>query len=401
MSSDEIKKMIERQGEYYSLIFGMILGMFFMVSAADLIVIYLSIELVSLSSYVLVGITKQSLRNSEASLKYVIYGGTSSGIMLFGISLIYGLTGSTNLYQINTVLQSTDIQSFTLLLAGLLVFTGIGFKISAAPFHFWTPDVYEGAPIPITAYLSIASKAAGFALFVRFIKITFIKNVAPNGDWELLGLVDWRAIIIVISILTMTLGNFTALWQNNIKRLLAYSSIAHAGYLLLGLAVLSDQGLTAILIYFIVYAFMNLGAFFIVMLIANKIGSEDLDDYKGLGSKTPFLAVCLGIFLVSLTGLPPTAGFIGKLYLFIALVNAKMIIVAVIALLNTVVSLYYYIKILKNMFLDASEKEVEPFTASIPNTVLTVAMVIPVLLFGIYFTPLVNIAKSSIALLGF
>ncbi len=401
ISSAEIKDSAERLGEYYTLIFGMILGMMFMVSSIDLIVIYLALELVSLSSYILAGFTKQSLRNSEASLKYVIYGGISSGIMLFGISIIYGITGSTNLYAINSILQAAQGPGLALYLAGILIFVGIGYKISAAPFHFWTPDVYEGAPIPITAFLSIASKAAGFALLIRFIKITFIKSVDPQGFWHLLGAIDWKSLIIIISILTMTLGNFAALWQNNMKRLLAYSSIAHAGYLLLGLAVMSNAGIAAIVIYFAIYAFMNLGAFFIVMLIANKIGSEELDDYKGLGMSAPFLGVSLAIFLVSLTGLPPTAGFIGKLYIFMALVDAKMIVVAVIALLNTVVSLYYYIKVLKHMFIDKSEKEIPRFSASYGAIALVVVMLTPILVLGVYFTPLVNLAKSSIALLGF
>ena len=401
LSSSEIKKSFERHGEYYALIFGMILGMMFMVSASDLIVIYISLELVSLSSYILAGITKQSLRNSEASLKYVIFGSISSGIMLFGISIMYGITGSTNLYEINSLIQAPQIQSLTFVLAGILIFVGIGYKISAAPFHFWTPDVYEGAPLPITAYLSIASKAAGFALLIRFIKITFMQSIDAEGFWHLLAIIDWKSFIVIISILTMTLGNFAALWQSNMKRLLAYSSIAHAGYLLLGLAVMSNEGITAILIYFIVYAFMNLGAFYVVMLIANKIGSEELDDYKGLGYSSPFLGACLGIFLVSLTGLPPTAGFIGKLYIFIALVDAKMIVVAVIALLNTVVSLYYYIKVLKHLYLDKSQKEVPAFSASYGSIVMVVALVAPVLIFGVYFTPIVDLAKHSITLLGF
>jgi NADH-quinone oxidoreductase subunit N len=400
INSDEIKSSLDRHGEYYTLIFGMILGMMFMVSASDLIVIYIAIELVSLSSYVLAGFTKNSLRSSEASLKYIIYGGVSSGIMLFGISIIYGITGSTNLYEINSLIQAPQMQSLTFLLAGILIFVGIGFKISAAPFHFWTPDVYEGAPIPITAFLSIASKAAGFALLIRFIKVTFIQSIDPNGFWHLLNIIDWKSFIILISILTMTLGNFAALWQSNVKRLLAYSSIAHAGYLLLGLAIMSNEGITAIIIYFIAYALMNLGAFFVVMLIANKIGSEELDDYKGLGSSAPFLGVTLAIFLVSLTGLPPTAGFIGKLYIFIALVDAKMIVVAVIALLNSVVSLYYYIKVLKCMFLDKAEKEVPAFSASYGAVALVFIIAAPVLILGIYFTPLVDLAKNSITLLG-
>jgi NADH-quinone oxidoreductase subunit N len=401
ISSSEIKSVFNRHGEYYALIFGMILGMYFMVSAVDLILIYLSIELVSLSSYVLAGFTKNSLRNSEASLKYIIYGGAASGIMLFGISIIYGITGSTNLYAINSVIQTAQIPTATLILSGILIFTGIGFKISAAPFHFWAPDVYEGAPITITAYLSVASKAAGFALLIRFIKITFIQSVNSDGYWQMLHLIDWKSFFILISILTMTLGNFAALWQDNMKRLLAYSSIAHAGYILLGLAVLSNQGTMAVLIYFAVYAIMNLGAFFVVMLIANKIGSENIDDYKGLGYSTPLLAISLAIFLVSLTGLPPTAGFIAKLYLFIALVDAKMIVVAIIALLNTVVSLYYYIRVLRNMYLVKSETPIPAFSASLGNKIIIVALLIPVLVLGIYFTPLVQWAQSSVNLLGF
>ncbi len=401
ISSDEIKKVFERHGEYYTLIFGMILGMFFMISSADLILVYLSLELVSLSSYVLAGFTKQSLRNSEASLKYVIYGSVSSGIMLFGISIIFGMTGTTNLYEINSALESQSIEGLTFVLSSLLIFAGIGYKISAAPFHFWTPDVYEGAPITITAYLSIASKAAGFALLIRFIKIIFVYNVDSTGYWQLINVIDWKSFLILISILTMTLGNFAAIWQNNVKRLLAYSSIAHAGYILLGLVVMSEQGLVAILIYFAVYAFMNLGAFFIVMLIANKIGSEELDDYNGLGYSAPLLGVSLTIFLISLTGIPPTAGFIGKLYLFLALIDAEMVTVAVIALLNTVVSLYYYIRILKHMYLVKTESKVAGFSVSPFNAVVLVILLIPILLFGIYFTPLVDFAKSSIGMLGF
>jgi NADH-quinone oxidoreductase subunit N len=400
MLSQEVNNSLDRHGEYYTLMFGMIVGMMFMVSACDLIVIYISLELVSLSSYVLAGFTKDSLRNSEASLKYVIYGSISSGIMLFGISIIYGITGSTNLYEINSLIQAPQMQSLTFLLAGILIFVGIGYKISAAPFHFWTPDVYEGAPIPITAFLSIASKAAGFALLIRFIKVTFVQSIDPNGFWHLLNIIDWKTFIVIIAILSMTLGNFAALWQTNVKRLLAYSSIAHAGYLLLGLAVMSNEGITAILIYFMAYAITNLGAFFVVMLIANKIGSEELDDYKGIGYSTPFLGVSLAIFLVSLTGLPPTAGFVGKLYLFIALVDAKMIVVAVIALLNTVVSLYYYIKVLKCMFLDKAENEIPEFSASYGALTLVFCIAAPVIIFGLYFTPLVYLAKSSITLLG-
>lgn len=398
-SSEEIQKISDRIGEYYALIFGMILGMFFMISATDLILIYLSMELMSLSSYVLSGFTKLRDRNSEAALKYLIYGAVSSGLMLFGISLVYGLTGSTNLYFINSLVQAPNMNLFTLSFATILIFAGIGYKISSVPFHFWTPDVYEGAPITITAFLSVASKAAGFAMLIRLIKTSFVLFVGSDGMWQLNHAFDWRSLLVAISILTMTLGNFSALWQNNLKRMLAYSSIAHAGYILLGLVVLSNIGLQAILIYFAVYLIMNLGAFLVVMLIANKIGSEDIDDYNGLGHTSPFLGISLAIFLVSLTGLPPTAGFIGKLYIFIGLVDAKMIAVAVIALLNTVVSLYYYVRVLKHLFLVKPTKEPQVVTASLKDVILVGVLVAAVFVFGIYFSPLVEFAKDCLTIL--
>lgn len=398
--SNEIKTFIDRHGEYYTLLLGMMIGMFFLVSANDLIVIYVSIEIISLSSYVLAGFVKTSLRNSEASLKYVIYGGVSSGIMIFGMSLIYGMTGSTNLSEINSILKVTAISDITFLISILMVLAGIGFKISIVPFHFWTPDVYEGAPLPITAYLSVASKAAGFAVLIRFIKIMFLSGITNNEYWVLFPIIDWRSLLIIFSIITMTLGNLSALWQDNLKRMLAYSSIAHAGYILLGVAVLSNQGLTAVLIYFIVYLFMNLGAFLVVMLIANEINSEDIDDYKGLGYSLPFLSAMLSIFLISLVGLPPTAGFIAKLYLFIALVDAKMIVVATIALLNTVLSLYYYIKVLKNLYLSKpSEKEIKINRLTLSYSLVFI-LAIPVVLFGVYFTPITYLAKYSLKILG-
>ncbi|GBD86650.1 NADH-quinone oxidoreductase subunit N [bacterium BMS3Abin03] len=400
LSSAEIKSTYARHGEYYSLIFGMILGMFFMVSAADLILIYLSMELLSLSSYVLAGFVKNSIRNSEASLKYVIYGGVSSGIMLFGISIIFGLTGSTNLYEINSLIQAQSFPSITLLLAGLFIIVGFGFKISAAPFHFWTPDVYEGAPIPITAFLSVASKAAGFAVLIRFIKVVFVDSVDVNGFWHLINVIDWKSIIILLSILTMTLGNFAALWQDNLKRMLAYSSIAHAGYMLLGVAVLSNEGIIAIMIYFIVYLFMNLGAFFVVMLVANEIGSEEIDDYKGLGRSIPLLGVALAIFLISLVGLPPTAGFIAKVALFIALIDANMIVVLVITILNTVVSVYYYIRILRNLYLVKVDEERPMLRINFLNKVFVLFLAVPLIVFGIYFTPIIDFAKYSLNILG-
>ncbi len=398
--ANEVKSAFDRAGEYYTLIFGMILGMMLMISAIDLILIYLSVELLSLSSYVLVGFVKDRERSNEASLKYILYGAVSSGIMLFGISLVYGMVGSTNLVMLNNYIQSSQINVVTFSIAMIFIFAGIGFKISSAPFHFWTPDVYEGAPISITAYLSVASKAAAFALLIRFLRFGFVSFVDTDGNWRISEVFDWQSLIIIVSILTMTLGNFSALWQDNLKRMLAFSSIAHAGYMLLGVAVLSDQGLLAIFVYFFVYTIMNIGAFFIVMVIANKTGSENIDDYNGIGYKLPVLGVSLTIFLISLTGIPPTAGFIAKLYLFIALVDANMIGIAVIALLNTVVSLYYYVRVLKHMYLTQPDENTPSFDVPALNRAFVLLLTIPTILFGVYFSPILDFAEACLSFFG-
>ncbi len=386
-------------GEYYSLIVGMTLGMFLLSSSSNLIMMYLSIEIMSLSSYVLAGYTKEIKRASEASLKYVIYGAVSSGIMIYGISIIFGLTGSLNLYEINTFLANNDVNLWALLIPTLMIIAGIGYKISAVPFHFWTPDVYEGAPVTITALLSVASKAAGFAMLIRFVKIGFIDGAAGGEYWATLHL-DWQHIIALLSVLTMTLGNLVALWQTNVKRLLAYSSIAHAGYMLMGLVVMNDAGVAAVLIYFFMYLFMNLGAFYFVLLIANKTGSENIEDYQGLGYKAPVISVCMVIFLISLTGLPPTAGFIGKLYIFTALLqNPDFIWLAVVGVLNSVISLVFYVKVFRNMYLRKVDEAKETYKFSVASIVLMIALAIPTLLFGIYFSPIVNWAEQSVGML--
>lgn len=398
--SNEIKSCRDRHGEFYTLLLGMIIGMLFLVSANDLLVIYISIELLSISSFVLTGFLKTSIRASEASLKYVIYGGVSSAIMIFGISLLYGLTGATNLIEINNILEVSPISDLIFLISILMILTGLGFKISLVPFHFWTPDVYQGAPISITAYLSVASKIAGFAALIRFIIITFYIGISNNQYWFLLPIIDWRTLLVIFSILTMTLGNLSALWQDNLKRMLAYSSIAQAGYILLGLAVLSNQGLTAVIFYLIIYLFMNLGVFLVLMLIANQINSEEIDDFNGLGYSLPFLSATLTIFLISLVGLPPTAGFIAKLYIFMALIDAKMIVVTIIALLNTVLSLFFYIRVIKNLYLSKPyEKEIK-INNKIFAYFLVLFLAIPSILFGVYFAPITNLANNSIKLLG-
>lgn len=392
-----------RLGEYYFLILSLTLGAFLMAGAVNLLMMYLSLELVSISSYILAGYIKESERSSEASMKYVIYGALSSGLMIYGISLLYGLTGELNIFAINASLLSSGYSPIVLLISLILMLAGFGYKISAVPFHYWTPDVYEGAPITVTAFLSVSSKAAGFAMLVRFLKASFIDRTVTAGiesAWAIIQGLPWTEIVAILSALTMTVGNIIAIWQNNLKRMLAYSSIAHAGYILMGVVVAQNFGISAMLLYFVAYLLMNLGAFYCVMLVAEKTGSEDIEVYKGLGYRSPFLGVVFTIFLVSLTGIPPTFGFIGKLYLFSALINAKVIWLAVVGVLNSVVSLYYYIRVVRNMFLIDPEVEKTPIALSPAHIVVLLVLVIPTLLFGVYFGPIVDLAQISVAMFG-
>lgn len=402
LGSKEVTDMKQRRGEYYALLSAMALGMFLMVSATDLLVMYVTLELTSLTSYILSGSMKADKKSSEASLKYLLYGAFSSGVMLYGISIVYGLTGSLNIFVINSIIAQGSVSVIALLVAGIFMFVGFGYKISAVPFHFWTPDVYEGSPITITAFLSVASKAAGFGMLMRAFKVVFIDAgvIAAPGAWALLRGIDAQSILIVLSILTMTLGNLVALWQDNVKRLLAYSSIAHAGYMLLGLVVLGNDGFSATMLYFFIYMFMNLGAFYVVMLVSNKTGSETMESYKGLGARAPFLSVAMAIFLVSLTGLPPTAGFVGKLYIFAALINAKMIALAVVGVMNSVVSLYYYARVFRNIFLRESTTDATPIEAPVFARVLLIVLLIPTIVLGLYFGPLAQFAQYSVAMFG-
>ncbi len=397
MLSGELKAESSHRGEYYCFLAAITLGLFLMSGASNLIMMYLSLELVSLTSYILAGFTKSQKRSSEAALKYVIYGGVSSGIMLYGISILYGLTGTFQLTELHQILGSgyviTSSASYLALTAAVLfILVGFGYKISAVPFHYWTPDVYEGAPITITAFLSVASKAAGFAMLLRFFFVLFMDATF----WKMFEGLRWDMILAVLSVLTMTVGNVVAVWQSNMKRLLAYSSIAHAGYMLMGAVVMNQTGLTAILVYFVMYFFMNLGAFYVVMVLADRLGSEDMDDYKGLYRQAPLLATALAIFLVSLTGLPPTAGFIGKFYLFTALLQSDFIWLAVVGAINSVISLYYYARVFRNMFLrENANPQAEPLPMGPALTIITLAFVIPNIVFGLFFQPILQFAQHS------
>ena len=383
-----------RLGEFFALLFALVLGMYLMASASDLLTIYLSIETVSLVSYVLTGFRRGDRKSNEAALKYVIYGGVASGVMLYGMSLLYGLFATTRILgEAGIAAQLSDVTSriflahafggqpaaqLALIVAIVFVLAGVGYKIASVPFHMWCPDVYEGAPTPFTAFLSVGPKAAGFAVAIRFFFATFERQL-PDGAFAQVGDVPWPAIIGIISAATMTLGNLTALVQTNLKRMLAYSSIAHAGYLLMGLAAASAAGVQSILVYLVIYLFMNVGAF------------------RGLSVAAPVTALTLAVFLFSLTGLPPLAGFTGKYLVFAALVQRGgfwNVILAVIGVLNSAISLFYYAKIIKAMYLD------EPFDRTpmrVPRlyTGLLVALAVPLLVFGVYWGPLVRWASTA------
>jgi len=389
-------------GEYFALLMTLTLGMFLMASATNMVTIFLAIELVSVVSFILATYLKTRRRSSEAGLKYAIYGAFSSGLMLYGISLLYGLTGTLNIYEIGEVLLANNTNGLALLLSVILIMAGFGYKIASVPFHFWTPDVYEGAPTPVTAFLSVGPKAAGFAVLIRFFNVALASGSDGSTHWAALATIDWPQILAVICAATMTLGNLAAIQQNNIKRLLAYSSIAHAGYVLMGVVVLSHDGVFATMFYLVVYYLMNLGAFLVVIILQDILGSEKIDDYKGLAYKAPIPAVAMGLFLVSLTGLPPTAGFIGKFYLFAAVIKAgpQFYWLAVVGLVNSVISLYYYARVLRAMFLNKPDKEHSSLIRVSPYYVtLLAAFVVPTILLGVYWAPLQKLADYSVTFL--
>ena len=397
MSSGELDQY--RKGEYFVLLGIITFGLFLMVSSIDLIMIYISIEIVSIMSFVLAGYLKKKARSNEAALKYVVYGGFSSGIMLFGLSYIFGLTGSTNIFEIQHAVSQLDSAASTALtLSTLMILAGFGYKISAVPFHFWTPDVYEGSPLSITAYLSVAPKAGAFALMIRFFNQTFADGGAMNGiEGISLTQLPWPEMMSILSVATMTLGNVVALQQQSIKRMLAYSSIAHAGYMLLAMPVMSGDSIYAIMIYLLMYLFMNLGAFFVVIIVKNKTGGESFDDYKGLGWEMPLVGAAMTLFMVSLTGLPPTAGFIGKFYIFASLINGGSAFywLVVIGGVNSVVSLYYYLRVVKVMYFDGERSD----EISFPSRALTGALIVtalPSLILGIYWNPVANWIQNSL-----
>jgi len=311
------------------------------------------------------------------------------------MSWLYGVARSLDYASINSALEHGRVEPLTVFIALVLILVGVGFKVAVAPFHMWVPDVYQGAPIPVTAFLSVGSKAAGFAMLIRL----FYPGLSEPGDggtWTVLAGVDWPALVLVLSMVTMTIGNLAALGQQNVKRLLAYSSIAHAGYTLMGFVVLNDVGIRAMLFYLVTYYLMNLGAFLVVMVVANSTGREDIDGYRGLawrGGTVP--AVAMAIFLFSLAGIPPLAGFVGKFYLFAAVVESKLYLLAAVGFANTLVALYYYLRIVRTMFLDQPRGDEGVVALDTHNAFLLYFLAIPTIVLGIYWAPVIALAERS------
>jgi NADH-quinone oxidoreductase subunit N len=393
-----------RAGEYYFLILCATLGMMFMASGTDLITLFIGLETMAISFYILTGFLKPSRRSNEAAVKYFLLGAFSLGILLYGMSILYGLTGSTNLRTIATALVGQE-RDPRLILAVILVVAGMGFKIAAVPFHMWAPDVYEGAPTPITALLSVGSKAASFAMLLRIFLESLPSMRIALVEEARVGLADspdlgWGMMFYILAVVSMTVGNFAALTQSNLKRMLAYSSIAHAGYLLIGAVTGTARGVTAMLVYLFVYAFMQLGAFTVLTLMRRQdVVGDELKDLNGLFFRQPFAAVAMLLFMLSLGGIPPTAGFMGKFWLFSAAIESGYVWLAVIGVLNSAVSLYYYIRIVVFMMLKNEPSGSEP-RQSPALAVAMVAAVVATLLLGVYPQPLFEFAETSARTLG-
>jgi NADH-quinone oxidoreductase subunit N len=384
----------EGHGESYAMLLGVVLGMMLLATATNMLMIYLALEMVSLPSYLLTGILRHDGKSSEAGLKYVLYGAAASGCMVYGMSLFYGMTGSLDLTAVRQGLAANAVPDLSLLVATSFVLAGIGFKIAMVPFHMWSPDVYEGASTPVTAFLSVAPKAAGIAALLRFC-LAGLTTTAADGTMTANPGLDWPFLIAVLSAVTMTLGNLAAIRQENVKRMLAYSSIAHAGYLLMGAVLLSGSGIQAITFYLVVYGLMNLGAFLVVIALSADERREEVANFRGLGWRMPFLAVPMTIFLFSLTGLPPFAGFVGKVYLFKAVVERDLWWLAVIGVLNSVVSLYYYARIVKTMYLDDPGEGFTPIRVPRLYTIVLLLLAIPTVLLGFQFGWLDRLSSYS------
>ncbi len=392
LSLDYLERYDYRPGEYHSLVLFATVGMMVMASGTNLAVIYVALELMALSTYILAGYFRREVKSHEAATKYFVLGALSSGILLYGLSLLYGSLGTLDLDALATALRAGPASKPALIGMALLA-CGFLFKVAAVPFHVWTPDVYEGAPTPITAFMSVGPKAAAFAIFLR----VFGGGLAPLAA-------DWRWLLGAAAVLTMVWGNVAALTQDNVKRMLAYSSIAHAGYALLGLIAGTAFGVQGVLFYMLVYTLTNLGAFgFVILLESKGFAGETVADYAGLARRHPVAAFGMLLFMLSLGGIPPTAGFMGKLYLFAAAVQAGYVWLVVVAVIMSAVSLYYYMRIVLQMYLrEGDEEGAEPASlVSSPWTVRVVtALAVAVLVIGVYPGPFAAAARAALGVVG-
>ncbi len=385
--SMEIEQLGQR-GEFYLLLLASTLGMTLMASSADLIMLFLAIEMTSIPLYVLAGFYKTDNKSTESGFKYLLFGAMSSAVMMYGFSLLFGFTGTTNLYTLAEAAISGQLPLTLILGTLILVLVGFGFKISVVPFHFWAPDVYEGAPTPVAGFLSTASKAAGFAVLIR------VLLTAYSG---LETIPYWISIVIALSIASMTLGNSLALAQKNIKRLLAYSSIAHAGYILIGIAALSLLGLSAVVYYLIVYVITNLAAFGVVASFWRSSGSDEINDYAALSRRAPGLAIAMLVAFLSLAGMPPLGGFFAKVFIFAAAIKTGLAWLAVIGVLNSIVGLYYYLIVLKVVYLYRSEDEDKPVPLTRPYKIALTVLVAGIILIGTVIAPWLNLSGGVAA----
>jgi len=366
------KKGNETRGEYPALILFAVIGMMLMTQANDLVMVFLGLELLSLSLYVLVGFLRHDIYSNESGLKYLLLGAFATGFFLFGAALTYGATGTTNFDGIASAIDSGDILSHVFLSLGIgLLLIGFAFKVALAPFHMWSPDVYQGAPTTVTGFLCTAPKAAGFGALMKVFMTAF-----PEVHDE------WQTLFWIMAALTMTVGNISALVQSNVKRMLAFSSISHAGYLAMGVLVLDSNSVGAILFYLAVYSAMNLGAFAIIAVAEREEQGVTFEDYRGLASRHPWFSAAIALFLISLAGFPPTAGFVAKYGLFSVVIAKGYIWLVIIAVLNTLVSVYYYLRLVVNMYMREEEEVLRPVTG-IMVVGLIVLLVAAVLLFGI------------------
>jgi NADH-quinone oxidoreductase subunit N len=375
----------EHHGEYYGLILLAQCGMYFLVTGTDLVTLFIGLELMALCFYVMVGFLRGDKRSNEAAMKYLLLGAFSSGFLAYGFSVMYGLAGSTKLADITMAIEARPPWDPVVFLALATTSVGLLFKIAVVPFHMWAPDAYEGAPTTVTAYLSVASKAASIAFLLRI----FLGPLASARQ-------VWEPLLAVVAVATLTVGNLAAINQTNIKRLLAYSSISHAGYMLLGLVAGNQTGINGIAVYVMVYTFMTLGAFLVVVALRRKnIIGEDLDDFAGLMHKSPGYALLMLVFLLSLAGIPPTAGFLGKYYIFLALIQTGHYVLAVVATLYVAVAIYYYFKIVRSMF-TREEIEASPAASSFGLRLALGVSGILTLFIGIYPEPFLKLAQTSL-----